>query len=197
TRLANLLMQGTSLEYCCAELGIRRPTACSHLRQLFKKTHVQRQSQLVSLLLKSIGLMSSTAAARKAPAAAVLLSSSRTKAQRDARFSRSLHSSGRRQCSSNPPKLSPCFCRPELLPPACGFPQKNPVNEGLWRVLMSVMRGLVQLSRPRHFAHPQPAGICCEGPRVLARAKVPSSSPIRIQQSRGDTSLGLPQSASR
>ena len=97
TRLANLLMQGKSLEDCCAELGIRRPTACSHLRQLFKKTHVQRQSQLVSLLLKSIGLMSRKAAARKAPAAAVLLSSSRTKAQRDARFYRSLHSSGRRQ----------------------------------------------------------------------------------------------------
>jgi DNA-binding CsgD family transcriptional regulator len=57
TRLANLLMQGKSLEDCCEELGIRRPTACTHLRQLFKKTHVQRQSQLVSVLFKSIGLM--------------------------------------------------------------------------------------------------------------------------------------------
>jgi DNA-binding CsgD family transcriptional regulator len=57
TRLANLLMQGKSLEDCCYELGIRRPTACTHLQQLFKKTGVQRQSQLVSLLFKSIGLV--------------------------------------------------------------------------------------------------------------------------------------------
>jgi DNA-binding CsgD family transcriptional regulator len=56
TRLANLLMQGKSLRDCCHELGIRRPTARGHLHRIFKKTRVKRQSQLVSLLFKSIGL---------------------------------------------------------------------------------------------------------------------------------------------
>lgn len=55
-RLANLLMEGKGLEDCCAELGIRRSTACTHLRRLFTKTGVHRQSELVSLLLRSIGL---------------------------------------------------------------------------------------------------------------------------------------------
>jgi DNA-binding CsgD family transcriptional regulator len=55
-RLANLLMEGKALEACCAELGIRRSTACTHLSRLFKKTGVHRQSELVSLLLRSIGL---------------------------------------------------------------------------------------------------------------------------------------------
>jgi DNA-binding CsgD family transcriptional regulator len=55
-RLANLLMEGKGLEDCCAELGIRRATACTHLRRLFAKTGVHRQSELVSLLLRSIGL---------------------------------------------------------------------------------------------------------------------------------------------
>ena len=57
TRLANLLMQGKSLKDCCYELGIRGPTGRGHLHRIFKKTHVKRQSQLVSLLFKSIGLV--------------------------------------------------------------------------------------------------------------------------------------------
>jgi DNA-binding CsgD family transcriptional regulator len=57
TRLANLLMEGKTLEECCEELGVRRPTVCSHLQHLFRKTGVQRQSELVSLLFKSIGLI--------------------------------------------------------------------------------------------------------------------------------------------
>jgi DNA-binding CsgD family transcriptional regulator len=97
TRLANLLMQGKSLEDCCTELGIRRPTACSHLRRLFKKTHVQRQSQLVSLLLKSIGPMSRKSRVRKTPLTSMLPSSSRTELRREAQLFRSIHSSGRRQ----------------------------------------------------------------------------------------------------
>lgn len=56
-RLANLLMQGMSLEDCCDALGIRCSTGRTHLRRLFKKTGVRRQSQLVALLLKSIGLV--------------------------------------------------------------------------------------------------------------------------------------------
>jgi len=55
-RLANLLMEGKGLGQCCQELGIRRSTGCTHLRGLFKKTRVHRQSELVALLLKSIGL---------------------------------------------------------------------------------------------------------------------------------------------
>ena len=55
-RLANLMMEGRALEDCCGELGICRSTGCTHLRQIFKKTGVHRQSELVGLLLKGIGL---------------------------------------------------------------------------------------------------------------------------------------------
>jgi DNA-binding CsgD family transcriptional regulator len=56
-RLANLLMQGKAVDECCNLLGIRRSTARTHLQHLFEKVGVQRQSELVSLLLKSIGLV--------------------------------------------------------------------------------------------------------------------------------------------
>jgi DNA-binding CsgD family transcriptional regulator len=56
TRLAMVLMEGDSLEDCCMELGIRRSTGRMHVRNLFVKTGVRRQSELVSLLLRSIGL---------------------------------------------------------------------------------------------------------------------------------------------
>jgi DNA-binding CsgD family transcriptional regulator len=56
-RLANLLMEGRTLKDCCAELGVRRPTVCSQLQRLFRKTGVQRQSELVSVLFRSIGLI--------------------------------------------------------------------------------------------------------------------------------------------
>ena len=55
--LANLLMEGKTLDECCESLGIRRSTARTHLQHLFEKVGVQRQSELVSLLLKSIGLV--------------------------------------------------------------------------------------------------------------------------------------------
>jgi len=55
--LANLLMEGKTLDDCCDVLGIRRSTARTHLQHLFEKVGVQRQSELVSLLLKSIGLV--------------------------------------------------------------------------------------------------------------------------------------------
>jgi DNA-binding CsgD family transcriptional regulator len=55
-RLANLLMEGKSLVECGCQLGIRRSTVRMHLRNLFAKTGVSRQGELVSLLLKSIGL---------------------------------------------------------------------------------------------------------------------------------------------
>lgn len=55
-QVANLLMEGKGLEDCCTELGIRRTTVRMHLRNIFAKTGVRRQGELVSLLLKSIGL---------------------------------------------------------------------------------------------------------------------------------------------
>jgi DNA-binding CsgD family transcriptional regulator len=57
TRLANLLMEGKSLSHCCRELGWRRSTGSTHLKLMFRKTRVHTQSQLVLLLLKSIGLL--------------------------------------------------------------------------------------------------------------------------------------------
>lgn len=55
-RLSNLLMEGAAIEECCEQLGIRRTTARMHLRNIFAKTGVRRQSELVALLLRSIGL---------------------------------------------------------------------------------------------------------------------------------------------
>ena len=58
-RLANLLMDGKTLEDCCLHLGVCRSTLCTHLQNLFRKTGAKRQSQLVALLLKNIGLLRS------------------------------------------------------------------------------------------------------------------------------------------
>jgi DNA-binding CsgD family transcriptional regulator len=55
-RLSNLLMEGVALDDCCTQLGIRRTTARMHLRNIFAKTGVRRQGELVALLLRSIGL---------------------------------------------------------------------------------------------------------------------------------------------
>jgi DNA-binding CsgD family transcriptional regulator len=55
TRLANLLMEGKTLDECCDTLSIRRSTAKMHLRNVFTKTGVQRQGELVALLFKSTG----------------------------------------------------------------------------------------------------------------------------------------------
>jgi DNA-binding CsgD family transcriptional regulator len=55
-RLASRLLEGSALEDCCEALGFSRPTGCTHLRRIFKKTGVHRQTELVALLLKSVGL---------------------------------------------------------------------------------------------------------------------------------------------
>jgi DNA-binding CsgD family transcriptional regulator len=55
-RMANLLMDGKTLTACAREMRIGLPTARFHLKHVFAKTGVGRQSQLVSLLLRSIGL---------------------------------------------------------------------------------------------------------------------------------------------
>ena len=56
-RLANLLMKGKSVDDCCNQLEIRPSTVRMHLANLFAKTGVQRQGQLVSLLWKSVGMV--------------------------------------------------------------------------------------------------------------------------------------------
>jgi DNA-binding CsgD family transcriptional regulator len=56
SRLAKLLMEGKDLDGCCEELGISRSTVRMHRRNLFSKTGVRRQTQLITLLFKSIGL---------------------------------------------------------------------------------------------------------------------------------------------
>ena len=55
--LANLLMEGKTLQECCDHLDIRISTGRMHLGNLFAKTGVQRQSQLVSLLWRSVGMI--------------------------------------------------------------------------------------------------------------------------------------------
>ena len=66
TELATLLMQGNNLAECCRMMGIRRPTAATHLRQLFDKAQVRTQSQLVSVLFRRFGLFRSQAKPRAA-----------------------------------------------------------------------------------------------------------------------------------
>jgi DNA-binding CsgD family transcriptional regulator len=56
-RLANLLMEGKTLDQCCDLLDIRRSTGRTHLQHVFEKLGVQRQTELVAVLLKSIGLV--------------------------------------------------------------------------------------------------------------------------------------------
>jgi DNA-binding CsgD family transcriptional regulator len=54
-RLANFVMQGKTIEDCAGLLGIRRSTVKMHLQNLYGKTGVQRQSELVSLMFKTFG----------------------------------------------------------------------------------------------------------------------------------------------
>src|SRR5882672_8585138 len=61
SQLATLLMQGHTLPECCQQMGIRRSTAASHLRQLFNKTQARTPGQLVSVLFRRFGLLSSPA----------------------------------------------------------------------------------------------------------------------------------------
>jgi DNA-binding CsgD family transcriptional regulator len=61
TRLAHLLMAGKTFEECCTQLGVRASTIRMHLGNMFAKTGVRRQGQLVSLLLRSLGMVRTTA----------------------------------------------------------------------------------------------------------------------------------------
>jgi DNA-binding CsgD family transcriptional regulator len=55
--LAMQLANGLSLEDAAVELGIRRNTARAHLRSIFSKTDVTRQTELVRILLNSVATM--------------------------------------------------------------------------------------------------------------------------------------------
>lgn len=52
-RLAMQLMNGASLANSATAMGIRLQTAKSHLKRIFSKTHTQRQSELIHLLMQS------------------------------------------------------------------------------------------------------------------------------------------------
>jgi DNA-binding CsgD family transcriptional regulator len=56
SRLALLLMEGCALEDCCFRLGIRSSTGRAYVSRIFRKTSVRSQNQLVSVLIRSIGL---------------------------------------------------------------------------------------------------------------------------------------------
>jgi DNA-binding CsgD family transcriptional regulator len=52
-----LLVNGLSLEEAAVELGIRHNTGRAHLRAIFSKTDVTRQTELIRLLLNSVATM--------------------------------------------------------------------------------------------------------------------------------------------
>jgi len=55
-RLTNALVNGKTLQNSCNDLNITRLTGRDHLNHVFAKTGVRRQNQLISLILKSIGM---------------------------------------------------------------------------------------------------------------------------------------------
>jgi len=54
TAVALKLADGASLEAAAEELNIRRNTARAHLRSIFSKTGVRRQTELVRIMLNSV-----------------------------------------------------------------------------------------------------------------------------------------------
>jgi DNA-binding CsgD family transcriptional regulator len=66
-RLAKLLITGSTFADCCAYLNIRPSTARMHLGNLYAKTGVQRQGQLIAVLLKSVGVMRMASADEDSP----------------------------------------------------------------------------------------------------------------------------------
>jgi DNA-binding CsgD family transcriptional regulator len=60
TALAIQLANGLSLEDASEVLNIRRNTARAHLRSIFSKTGVRRQTELVRIFLNSVAWLSET-----------------------------------------------------------------------------------------------------------------------------------------
>nr|MDT0253635.1 LuxR C-terminal-related transcriptional regulator [Endozoicomonas sp.] len=52
-----ILANGLTLDETAEELGISRNTARAHLRSIFSKTGVTRQTMLVRLILKSVATL--------------------------------------------------------------------------------------------------------------------------------------------
>ncbi len=67
TALAMELANGLSLEEAAEGLNIRRNTARAHLRSIFSKTGVRRQTELVRILLNSVVALGKPKVALKAP----------------------------------------------------------------------------------------------------------------------------------
>jgi DNA-binding CsgD family transcriptional regulator len=55
-RLASLLADGKDLSEACAEMSIRRTTARTHLRRLSEKVGAKRQAEVVSVILRTVGM---------------------------------------------------------------------------------------------------------------------------------------------
>ena len=53
-QLALLLTEGLTLDEAAEQMNVRRNTARTHLRSIFSKTGVTRQTMLVRLLLNSV-----------------------------------------------------------------------------------------------------------------------------------------------
>lgn len=60
TMLAIQLANGLSLEEAAAQLNIKRNTARAHLRSIFSKTGVRRQTELVRIFLNSVVMLGAT-----------------------------------------------------------------------------------------------------------------------------------------
>lgn len=54
TELAEALIEGLTLDECCARLGRTRNTLRSRMKAMLAKAGVHRQSQLIALILKSV-----------------------------------------------------------------------------------------------------------------------------------------------
>lgn len=67
TALAIQLTNGLSLEEAAEALGIRRNTARAHLRSIFSKTGVRRQTELVRIFLNSVMLLGTSELAELEP----------------------------------------------------------------------------------------------------------------------------------
>ncbi|MBM3103981.1 helix-turn-helix transcriptional regulator [Pseudomonas sp. V1] len=72
TALAMELANGLSLEEAAESLNIRRNTARAHLRSIFSKTGVRRQTELVRILLNSVVALGKPQATLKVAAKATL-----------------------------------------------------------------------------------------------------------------------------
>ena len=57
TRLALCLANGRSLQESAADIGITLSTARAHLRAIFSKTGIDRQSRLVRVILRSVAAL--------------------------------------------------------------------------------------------------------------------------------------------